>query len=759
MQKYTDVVTSARSGAAIPSARVTVKTHPAAVTATIYSDDGITTKTNPLTTDENGEFSFYAADGDYTLTVSGTGITERTIGPITLLDGDDDDADTFDSTDVNFTQSGSGAISRTVQNKARDQLHLFDFLSATDQGYITDRDMASQTPATNDTAIARLITEAQTHKRAAHLPPGLIVYSDEFEMTSPIALIGHGARLTTFRPIDAYVGGWFLTINNCGRVPADVQPNPDSTVDGSGVILQGWSVQGNRTTNASGTHGVRTYQSVYAMLARDVHIEYLKGTAWSLGEHGVSNNGVCRESEFYRIKSRLCGENGVHPHFVISTGSAAGDGSNQLDFYSAHLNYNYSEMLITNASATEITRRLRFFSPMMHGLGSSATPSANDLAIIRGRVRDAEFNGVKLNGTSEVTGTKYAGFRLEDDAGATNRPWYIKIHAHITTASGDGVVVDQGDYLDINLRGADSDVAGDSLRFGASSLSDYGTNVAASGTISNGFAINSGVKQYINGLQPQITTTASYDPPSLLGDIGDTLNVATKQAFALGDLVLASARSAGNFLMYFGSVQAADTLDIRIHNPTGGAVNQAAAPFYARRIDETEFKAFATATYDAAEAANNATTTTTVTIPGAALGDFVAASLAIDLEDLILSAHVSAADTVTAVLTNCTGDAVDLDSETLKAALIKEEAFDVRQSVTWDPASTVDAATTQVDVTVPGIALGDFVMVSFSLDLQGMTLYGKVSAADTVRVIIYNQTGGTINLDEGTLKIGVMKRK
>jgi hypothetical protein len=118
MQKYTDVVTSARSGSAIPSASVTVKTSPAGATATIYSDDGITTQSNPLTTDSNGEFTFYAADGEYTLTVSGTGITSRTIGPIILHDPADSD-DYMPSTDVSFTQSGTGAVAGNVQDELR----------------------------------------------------------------------------------------------------------------------------------------------------------------------------------------------------------------------------------------------------------------------------------------------------------------------------------------------------------------------------------------------------------------------------------------------------------------------------------------------------------------------------------------------------------------------------------------------------------------------------------------------------------------
>lgn len=136
MQKYTDVVTSSRSGAAIPDLRVTVKTYPAGATATIYSDDGITEKANPLTTDDNGEFWFYAADGDYTLTVSGGSITSRTIGPVTLLDPDDDDL--LASSNVGFTPSGSGAVARSVQAVLRDYGKLVTDFGATGDGTTND---------------------------------------------------------------------------------------------------------------------------------------------------------------------------------------------------------------------------------------------------------------------------------------------------------------------------------------------------------------------------------------------------------------------------------------------------------------------------------------------------------------------------------------------------------------------------------------------------------------------------------------------
>ncbi|MCO6445180.1 MAG: carboxypeptidase regulatory-like domain-containing protein, partial [Anaerolineae bacterium] len=115
MQQYINTVTS-RGGAAIAQASVLVKTYPGGVTATIYSDDGVTETTNPLTTDANGRFSFYAADGRYQLVISKTGVIEQlTLTDILLHDPADGD-DFADAADVKFTQSGSGLSATNVQD-------------------------------------------------------------------------------------------------------------------------------------------------------------------------------------------------------------------------------------------------------------------------------------------------------------------------------------------------------------------------------------------------------------------------------------------------------------------------------------------------------------------------------------------------------------------------------------------------------------------------------------------------------------------
>lgn len=77
-------------------------------------------------------------------------------------------------------------------------------------------------------------------------------------------------------------------------------------------------------------------------------------------------------------------------------------------------------------------------------------------------------------------------------------------------------------------------------------------------------------------------------------------------------------------------------------------------------------------THDFASIADGARATTTVTVTGAALGDFVVGvSLGVSAAGLNLFGYVSAADTVTVVAENKTGSAVDLASTTLRALVRK----------------------------------------------------------------------------------------
>jgi parallel beta-helix repeat protein len=146
MRKYFDSVIN-RTGDAVVGASVYVADASTGAAAAIYSDDGVTRAQNPITCDRNGAFAFYAADGRYTLTVSGRGISTRTVPDVLL-----EDASTHASSAaaaaataeaaaalvgpltgsggaavLGFMPAGTGAVARTAQDKLREVVSVKDF--------------------------------------------------------------------------------------------------------------------------------------------------------------------------------------------------------------------------------------------------------------------------------------------------------------------------------------------------------------------------------------------------------------------------------------------------------------------------------------------------------------------------------------------------------------------------------------------------------------------------------------------------------
>lgn len=93
MQRYQNNVQD-RKGNAVPNANVYVRIGSAL--ALIYADDGVTLKANPTTTDDNGEFFFYAANETYQIEAESTSLPVPKLYPDVIL---------FDPTDANLQAS------------------------------------------------------------------------------------------------------------------------------------------------------------------------------------------------------------------------------------------------------------------------------------------------------------------------------------------------------------------------------------------------------------------------------------------------------------------------------------------------------------------------------------------------------------------------------------------------------------------------------------------------------------------------------
>lgn len=79
-------------------------------------------------------------------------------------------------------------------------------------------------------------------------------------------------------------------------------------------------------------------------------------------------------------------------------------------------------------------------------------------------------------------------------------------------------------------------------------------------------------------------------------------------------------------------------------------------------------------------------------------------------------------------------------------------------SVTWDAGSIADGDEEAKEVTVTGAALGDFVLSSLGVDVADLVLTGAVTAANTVTLVLANNTGGAVDLATTTAYARVIKR-
>lgn len=115
----------------------------------------------------------------------------------------------------------------------------------------------------------------------------------------------------------------------------------------------------------------------------------------------------------------------------------------------------------------------------------------------------------------------------------------------------------------------------------------------------------------------------------------------------------------------------------------------------------------------------------------------------------------------TNVVREVTSDGPTVYSGPIANALRPVIGSSVRQiqgSATYTIGSLNDGIGATFVVTVPGAEIGDYVLMSFSNDLLGLTATAWVSAANTVSVRLQNETGSTVDVGSGTFRIRAFKQ-
>lgn len=81
----------------------------------------------------------------------------------------------------------------------------------------------------------------------------------------------------------------------------------------------------------------------------------------------------------------------------------------------------------------------------------------------------------------------------------------------------------------------------------------------------------------------------------------------------------------------------------------------------------------------------------------------------------------------------------------------------ILHTATVDPGSAADSGFASVDVSIPGAALGDFVLCAPGVDTVDAVVGAVVTAADVVTITVTNDTGGAVDLATSTWKFAVLK--
>ena len=177
--------------------------------------------------------------------------------------------------------------------------------------------------------------------------------------------------------------------------------------------------------------------------------------------------------------------------------------------------------------------------------------------------------------------------------------------------------------------------------------------------------------------------SATVDVASLVDAAGATSSGITVTGAALGDFVLLSHGVDLAGISATAYVQAADTVEVRFQNESGGTLDLASTTTRVLVLPAAYvYEAFAgqalvgQTTFDPAASADGAGETATVTVGGAKLGDFCMASFSLDLQDYTVTSYVSAANTVKVRFQNEGGAAPNIASGTLRATVIPKSLLE-----------------------------------------------------------------------------------
>lgn len=556
-----------------------------------------------------------------------------------------------------YIASETGGVERTVLARLRDTTHLFDFVPVAKHAGIL--------AGTNTDDLTSYFQAALNTGKPVLLPDtGTAWIASPIFVPSGSGLVGNGFRFTIKAKAD--FGNYSLIYNQT------VDPATDAARD-TGLIFSGFKIDGNRDNNSTATefsHGLRlnavdgAYLDVWTVDTKGDGVLLLYAYPYSGG--GGTHLGVgCRNIRGF-IRSERAFRQGVALACV-----------EQFDLSIVAIDAGYIGVDLEPDDSSNFVRdgflRILAYNCGLNPTGTGGAFSVSGTNSAGTGVCDVRDIDVTLY-ARDCDGIQFGGGAIFRDIKG------LTLRGRIDNQTGVGVFgVDSFDKSRVTL---DCDINGGTANgatlAGVGDIINGSLRVTSPG--SSGVEVNNaagGVLQVRVESAPQFGLVAG-------GSTADMTfpNCEITGSGSSGVLVQSTAngnrfpnlRSTGAAGFGYGFQETASANNNRVTNAvlTGNAQGPASLVGSTSLVEREPL--FGKATYDAPSIAAAGTTTTTITVTGAAVGDEARVTFGVSLAGLNASAYVSAANTVTVVLHNPTAGAIDLASTTIRATVVPRVA-------------------------------------------------------------------------------------
>lgn len=287
--------------------------------------------------------------------------------------------------------------------------------------------------------IIKAFQSASEHLGAVYIPAGeYLVTKSLGKYTKAFKIYGDGPTKSVIK-LDPDMTGWALEFKETGFVVSGWTRDDDTIIysnEVSGVTLNEFSIVGDRT-NSAAQGGVRFLDRNDNISFKDFWVQFCSLGGFDCGILEDRTVAYIRESDFYNLQVRMCGDR-TNPAMRISA-AGSGDATNQVNFYGLKVVWPFGEALqIENESTANEIRRLYFYGCMLHGQ-EVAVGTGKDLGAIIGDISAVNFYGLRCN--SAESGAFSLAIRQD---GSGNYPTDVFAQISVTNAHGGGVYIEGG---------------------------------------------------------------------------------------------------------------------------------------------------------------------------------------------------------------------------------------------------------------------------------------------------------------------------